>query len=45
MYEADSDTEGLLRQVYIEPESSPRVSISSNMDTDSTGESDGEYNS
>jgi hypothetical protein len=44
MYEEDSDTEGKLERVYLEPEASPAVSISSDDDTDST-ELDGEYDS
>jgi len=44
MYEADSDTEGSLEWVYLEPEALPAVSISSDDDTDST-ELDGKYDS
>jgi len=35
-YRADTDTEGSLERVYIEPEASPAMSISSDDDTDST---------
>ena len=45
MYEADSDTDGLLEQVYLEPEALPAVSISLDDDTDSTEKSDSEYDS
>jgi len=41
-YEADSDTEGWLERQYLEPESSPAMSISSDADTDSTEKSEGE---
>jgi len=36
MYDTDSDTEGLLERVYLEPEASPALSISSDDDSDST---------
>jgi len=42
MYEADSDTVGLLEWVYQRPDASPAESIASDGDTDSN-ESDGEY--
>jgi hypothetical protein len=42
-YEADWSTEGYLERVYLEPEASPAMSISSDDDTDSTEKSDGEY--
>jgi len=45
MYEVDSDTEGYVQGVYIEPDASPAVSIASDDNTDSTKESDGEYDS
>jgi len=45
MYETDSDTEGKLEWVYLEPEASPAVSISSDDDTDPTEKSDSEYDS
>jgi len=44
MYEADSDMEGYLEQVYLELEAAPAMSISPDDDTDSA-ESHGEYNS
>ena len=44
LYEADSDTEGELELIYLEPEASPAGSISSDDDIDST-QSDGEYDS
>jgi len=45
MYEADSDTEGWLEQVYVHLEAMPAVSITSDDDTDSTKELDGECDS
>jgi len=45
MYEADSDQEGWPERVYLEPEASPTVSISSDGDSDSTQESDSEVDS
>jgi len=44
MSEADLDMEGELERVYLEPEASPAVSISSDDDPDTT-ELDGEYDS
>jgi hypothetical protein len=41
---ADSDTEGKLKSVYLQLESSPAISISSDDYTEST-ELDGEYDS
>jgi hypothetical protein len=43
MSEADLDKDGKVEWVYLEPEASPAVSISSSDDTDFT-ESNGEYN-
>jgi hypothetical protein len=45
MYEADSDTEGSLERVSLEPVALPTMSISSDHDTDSTENSDSDYNS
>ena len=45
MYEADSDTEGWMERVYLEPEASLSVSISSDDDTHSTTKSDSKYDS
>ena len=45
MYEADVDTEGELQGVYLDPEASPAMSISSDDDSDSTEELVGEYDS
>jgi len=42
MYEADSDAEGQLERVYLEPKSLRTVAIYSDDDTNSTN-SDGEY--
>jgi len=44
-YEADPDMEGKLEWVYLQPEASPAVSISSDDDTHSTEKSDSEYDS
>jgi hypothetical protein len=44
MSEANLDTEGSLEWVYLEPEASPSVSITSDVDTDST-EPHGKYDS
>jgi len=43
--DADSDTGSRLEQVHLEPETSPAVTMSSAHDTDSTEESDAEYDS
>jgi len=45
MYEADSDTEGQLEWVYLEPKAPRAVSMSSDDDTDSTEQSDSKYDS
>jgi len=45
MYEADSEMEAYLQRVYVEPESSPALSISSDDDTNSTQQVDGKYDS
>jgi hypothetical protein len=45
MYEADSDTDGYLEQLYTVLETSPTVSISPDNDTNSTEESGSQSNS